>query len=418
MPEPRVLSTKVNFLVISLTIVLLPWLVWRVLLVRRIAPLAVVQILVGVMLGPSCFGQLAPALHAALFTRPVLAALDGVSSLGVLLYVFLTALHLDLAMLQRDARTLGALAFGSVLAPLLLGLGAGAWMLHVVPGALGPLGSSSAFVAAIAICIAVTALPVLAAILQEMGLLGGRIGQTALALAALNDAALWVLLAVLLGFTGSGGLGGLLSFGAALAWFTLMLAIRPLLSRLAGAGDQTLLVVGCSLAILSACVSEALGTGYLIGAFIAGAIMPAASRNALLGRLELVTATVLLPFFFMATGLKAVIEPGSASFLGLLAVSTGATVAGKLAGTALPARRAGFSWAESLSLGVMMQTKGLMEVVVLTTMHDAGLIGIPVFSGMVAMAVVCTVLTAPTVRLSQRLDAWRKSGSALAHKTG
>ena len=210
----------------------------------------------------------------------------------------------------------------------------------------------------------------------------------------------------------------MLSLGAALAWFTLMLAIRPLLSRLAGAGDQTLLVVGCSLAVLSACVSEALGTGYLIGAFIAGAIMPAASRNALLGRLELVTATVLLPFFFMATGLKAVIEPGSASFLGLLAVSVGATVAGKLAGTAIPARRAGFSWAESLSLGAMMQTKGLMEVVVLTTMHDAGLIGIPVFSGMVAMAVVCTVLTAPTVRLSQRLDAWRKSGSALAHKTG
>ena len=419
MPEPRALSTKVNLLAISLVIVLLPWLVWQVGLVRRVAPLAVVQILVGVMLGPSCFGQAVPALHAALFTRPVLAALDGVSSLGVLFYVFLTALHLDLAMLQRDVRSLGTLALGSVLAPLLLGLGAGAWMLHAVPGSLGPLGSGSAFIAAIAICIAVTALPVLAAILQEMGLLGARIGQTALALAALNDAALWVMLAVLLAFTGSGGgVGGLLSLGGSLAWFTLMLVVRPLLARLAGTCDQTLLAVGCSLAILSACVSEALGTGYLIGAFVAGAIMPSTSRTALLGRLELVTATILLPFFFMATGLRAVIEPGSASFLGLLAVSVGATVAGKLAGTAIPAHKAGFSWAESLSLGTMMQTKGLMEVVVLTTMHDAGLIGVPVFSGMVAMAVICTVLTAPAVRLCLRLDVWRKQGDALAHKTG
>lgn len=413
------MSTKVNLLAISLVIVLLPWLVWRMQLIRRVAPLAVVQILVGVALGPSCFGQVAPSLHAALFTRPVLAALDGVSSLGVLLYVFLTALHLDKAMLRRDGRSFGALALGSVLAPLFLGLGAGAWMLHAVPGALGPLGSSGAFVAAIAICIAVTALPVLAAVLQEIGLLDARIGQTALALAALNDAALWVMLAVLLAFTGSGdGAGGLLSLAAALAWFTLLLAIRPLLARLAGAGDQTLLIVGCSLAILSACVSEALGTGYLIGAFVAGAIMPATSRTALLGRLELVTATVLLPFFFMAPGLRAVIEPGSASFLGLLAVSVGATVAGKLAGTAVPARRAGFSWAESLSLGAMMQTKGLMEVVVLTTMHDAGLIGVPIFSGMVAMAVVCTVLTAPAVRLCQRLDVRRNPVDALAHKTG
>lgn len=413
------MSTKVNLLAVSFVILLLPWLVWRMGPLRRVAPLSVVQILVGVLLGPSCFGQVAPALHAALFTRPVLAALDGVSSLGVLLYVFVTALHLDAAMLRRDGHILSALAFGSVLAPLLLGLGAGAWMLHAVPGALGPLDSSGAFVAAIGICIAVTALPVLAAILQEMGLLGVRIGQTALALAALNDAALWVLLAVLLAFAGAGGgFGGLLLLCTALAWFTLMLVvIRPLLARLAGAGDQALLVAGCALAILSACVSEALGTGYLIGAFIAGAIMPATSRAALLSRLELVTATVLLPFFFMATGLKAVIEPGSASFLGLLAVSVGATVAGKLAGTAIPARKAGFSWAESLSLGVMMQTKGLMEVVVLTTMYDAGLIGVPVFSGMVGMAVVCTVLTAPAVRLCQRLEVRRRRVDAPAHKT-
>jgi Kef-type K+ transport system membrane component KefB len=413
------LSTKTSFLAVSFAIVLLPWLLWRIGPVRRVAPLAVVQILVGVLLGPTGLGQIAPELHAALFTRPVLAALDGVSSLGVLLYVFVTALHLDAAALRRDGRTLGAIALGSISVPLLLGAGAGLWMLHSVPGASGPLGNTVAFVAAVAICIAVTALPVLAAVLQEMGLLGTRIGQVALALAALNDAALWVMLAVLLALAGTqDAVSGLFSLSVAVAWFGLVIVIvRPAFARLAAASDQAVLVAGTSLAILSAGVSEALGTGYLIGAFAAGAIMPAMCRTALLGRLEMVTATVLLPFFFMSTGFKALIEPGSASFLGVLAVVVMATVAGKLAGTALPARRAGFSWAESLSLGVMMQTKGLMEVVVLATLHDAGLIGARIFSGMVAMAVVCTVLTAPAVRLCQRLEVQREPGDSIAPKT-
>jgi Kef-type K+ transport system membrane component KefB len=410
------LSTKVSLLAISLVIVLLPWLLWRVRPVRRVAPLAVVQILVGVVLGPSCLGQLAPELHAAVFSRPVLAAVDGVSSLGVLLYVFITGLHLDAVLLRQDGRKLGGIAVGSISLPLLGGCGAGAWMLHAVPGALGPIGNNTVFVAAVAICIAVTALPVLAALLQEMGLLRSRIGQTALALAAVNDVALWVMLAVLLAFARSaGGEGALLALGAALLWFGLMLTlVRPLLVRLADAGDQAVLVTGTALAILSACVSEALGTGYLIGAFIAGAIIPVTCRPALLGRLEMVTATVLLPFFFMSTGLKALIEPGSASFLSLTAVAVAATVIGKLAGTALPAHRSGFSWPESLALGAMMQTKGLMEVVVLAVLHDAGLIGGQIFSAMVAMAVICTVLTAPSVRLCQRLAVRDEPGAGIA----
>ena len=410
------MHTKVSLLAIALVIVLLPWLLWRVGLVRRVAPLAVVQILVGVALGPSGLGQVAPEWHAALFTGPVLAALDGVASLGVLLYVLVTGLHLDTTTLRQDARRLGPIALGSFAVPMLLGFGAGMWMLQAVPGAVGSLGSPAGFVVAAAICIAVTALPVLAAVLQEMGLLRARIGQTALALAALNDAALWIMLALLLALAGTGdGLAGLLCLGAAALWFgLLLLVVRPLVARLAGAGEQALLVAGVALAILSAAVSEALGTGYLIGAFVAGAIMPDACRAALLARLETVTAIVLLPFFFMSTGLKALIEPGSAAFLSLFAVAVAATVIGKLLGTALPARRLGYSWAESLTLGAMMQTKGLMEVVVLAVLHDAGLIGGQIFSAMVAMAVVCTVITAPAVRLCQRLGAERQPGGATA----
>ena len=409
------MSAKVNFLAISFAIVLLPWLIWRIGPVRRVAPLAVVQILVGVMLGPSFLGRFAPVLHAALFTPPVLAALDGVASLAVLLYVFVTGLHLDVALLRQDGRRLGTIAFGSVAVPLLFGLGLGGWILHAVPGAVGPAGDGAGFVVSVAICIAVTALPVLAAVLREMGLLQARIGQMALAIAALNDAALWIMLAVLLAFAGSQGSTGMLGLGLAALFFgVLIVAVRPLLARLAGAGDRALLVGGVALAILAAGLSQALGTGYLIGAFVAGAIMPASARPVLLERLELLTATVLLPFFFMSTGLQALIEPGSASFLGLLAAAVAATVAGKVVGTALPARRLGFSWADSLSLGAMMQTKGLMEVVVLAVLHDAGLIGGQIFSVMVAMARVCTVITAPLVRWIAASEAralpWTRQG--------
>jgi Kef-type K+ transport system membrane component KefB len=131
---------------------------------------------------------------------------------------------------------------------------------------------------------------------------------------------------------------------------------------------------------------------------VAGAVMPAKSREMLLGRLEPLTATALLPFFFVTTGLRALIEPGSLVFVGMFVLVSVATIVGKVVGTALPARRAGESWDNALAIGAMMQTKGLMEVVVLAVLLDAGLIGRSVFSALVAMAMVCTVLTAPMVR--------------------
>lgn len=395
------MNTKASFLLISFLIVVLPWLLWQWRPVRRVAPLAVVQIMAGVVLGPSCFGLWAPEIHLALFTRPVLSLLDGVAGIGILLYVFATGLHLDTQALRRDTRRLGALALGSISAPLVLGLGAGLWMLANVPGALGTSGTKAGFLAAVAICIAVTALPVLAAILQEMGLLPTRLGQQALAVAAVNDAILWLMLAILLPLTASGGdVSPLLHLSLSVLWFAaLALGGRPILLRLTVLSDQSMLVIGTALAILSACLSEALGTGYLIGAFAAGAVMPPSWQAPMLARMEMLTATVLLPFFFMSTGLKALIDPGSASFLAVLVVATGATIIGKVAGTAVAARLVGYDWRQSLSLGAMMQTKGLMEVVVLAVLNDAGLIGREVFSAMVAMAVICTLITAPLVRL-------------------
>lgn len=399
-------STRFLLLGVSVALVLLPWLLWRVRAVRAFAPLAVVQIMAGVALGPSLFGRIAPDLHAAVFTPPLLAALQGVSTVGVLLYVFAAGMHLDAAALRVRARGLAGPGIGSFVLPLLMGIGLGVWMADAVPGALGARGGVFGFSMAIGACIACTALPVLAAILREAGWTFSRLGQSALALAALNDAALWIFLAAVLALSAGSGTGAAAAVGLAAAWGAAMaFVVRPLLARLAADAepdDPRMLVIGAATAFAAAASAEAIELGYIMGGFAAGVVMPARCRAALLERIEPLSATVLLPFFFMSTGLRALIDLESAAFFLVFATATVVTMLGKVAGAALPARAAGEPWSFALALGVMLQSKGLMEVVILAVLLDAGLIGQTVYSAMVAMAIVCTLAAAPLARLALR----------------
>ncbi len=400
-------TTRILLLGVSVVLVLLPWLLWRLRLVRAIAPLAVVQILVGIALGPSLLGRIAPEFHHAVFTGPLFGALNGISTLGVLLYVFVAGMHLDATALRDRAHALAAPALGSFLVPLALGVGLGAWIAVSVDGALGPRGGVLGFAAAFGACIACTALPVLAAILREAKWTETKLGQTALALAALNDAALWIYLAVILALAAGSGQGAVMALALSIAWGAAMIwGVRPLLEWVARlderAGGGRMMVATVTVAFASAAVAEAIDLGFIVGGFAAGVAVPQRCRAALLDRLEPVAATVLLPFFFMSTGLRAMIEPDSAAFLFILFSATAATMLGKVAGVTLPARRAGEPWSHALALGALMQSKGLMEVVVLAVLLDAGLIGQTVYSAMVAMAVVCTVAAAPLARIALR----------------
>jgi len=396
-----IMSSKVGLLVLAALLVLLPWALWRVEALRRAAPLAVIQIMAGIALGPSLFGRVAPEWHGAIFTAPVLASLQGLSTIGVLLFVFVSGMHLDLGQLRGRLRGFAGMAIGSFAVPAILGAALGFWVALAVPNALGTRGSMAGFVVAFAICIAVTALPVLAAILKELGLIGTRLGQTSLALAAMNDAALWLVLAVLLTLVAEDGAGlaGIalecLAWGAALVFL-----IRPAAAWVARAESRRhwLLPLGVATMLAAAASAEAIGIGYIIGGFAAGLVIPAAAREALVREVEPLTVTLLLPFFFMSSGLKAMVDPASASFVALTLLATGATIAGKLAGVVLPARQAGWSWRDAAAMGTLMQTKGLMEVVVLAVLYDAGLMGNTVFSALVVMAVICTLITAPVTR--------------------
>jgi Kef-type K+ transport system membrane component KefB len=365
---------------------------------RRVAPLAVVQILVGLALGPSGLGRITS------LASPELSPLfGGLSTIGVTLFVFSTGMHLDLHAMRRGARGLVAISIGSIAGPLLLGLAAGTLMLRLAPGAAGPNGTNMTFAFAMAVCIAVTALPVLAAILKDLDLISGRLGQTALLIAAINDLALWVLLTMLL-VAGSHHQTPVLVVVAATWFIAIAMAAGRVFAHPVLSCPQRTLLAAVSLAIASAGVSEACGTGYLAGAFVAGLVIPRERRALLLATLEGPVAVVLLPFFFVSTGLKVDFQPFSGSFLSVLLLALPAAILGKLAGTCLPARSAGFGWGDSLALGSMLQAKGLMELVVLSMLRNSGLIDGSAFSAMVCMAIICTVATTPAVRLFRNVE--------------
>ncbi|MGH6846779.1 MAG: cation:proton antiporter [Methylocella sp.] len=376
---------------------------------KGLVPLVVVQIMVGIALGPSVFGRVAPEYFQMFINPASLASLAGIGSIAVLIFGLITGLHLGPGILRDNGRMFSVVAAANVMVPTALGCLAGYWILARYPEELPPGISSAEFAVAVGICTAMTALPVLGAVLREMDLLGSRIGHLALGIAGINDAALWMLLSVLLTARagqmsgGSFGLATLLSVPLYLVF--MILVARPLLGNMVAARmrhgmvDESALAVVGAVTIVSALATEAMGLHYIIGAFVTGAVMPENLRKPILDRLQVLTVTLLMPFFFALTGLRTMIDPGSTSFLELFLISTAVAVVGIVGGTAVAARLTGASWAFALGLGALLQTKGLMEVIVLTVLLDSGIISANVFAALVLMAVVSTALAMPLARL-------------------
>ncbi|PWC43559.1 cation:proton antiporter [Azospirillum sp. TSO22-1] len=398
------------FLVQAILLIAVPFLLWRLSGIRRVAPMVVIQILFGVALGPSLLGWVAPNLWEALFAPKILAPLSGLSWLAVVLFAFLTGLHLDVTEFRGKSRAFVAVSLSSLVVPTLLGTGLGWWIAGALPGMAGPAASPALFAVGFGVCLGVTALPVLGAILREMGLIEQRVGRLALGYAAVNDAALWVLVtAVLAWASGRGGeeVTWVLALGAGYLAVSAFVA-KPLLERLfarVAPGDEvgdTAIVLTCAGLLASAAVTEAIGLHYILGAFVAGTVMPKRLAAAVLDRLEHFATLVLLPFFFTLTGLKVTLDLSEPAQWTVFALATLVTIAGKLLGTALPARLSGESWGDSWRLGALMPCKGLMEVIVLTILLDARVLSVGAFSALVLMAIATTALTQPMTLLAGR----------------
>jgi Kef-type K+ transport system membrane component KefB len=409
------MTPSLIFLVLALAVVVLPVVVLRFSGLRGLVPLVVVQIMVGIALGPSVFGRLAPGLFQTFINPASLASLSGIGAIAVLIFGLITGLHLEPGILRGNGRMFAAVAAANVMVPAAMGCLAGFWILARHPGELPPGISSVEFAVAVGICTGMTALPVLGAVLREMDLLGSRIGHLALGIAGINDAALWTLLSVLLTARAGQAAGGPMGLATLLLvppYLIFMARVaRPLLGRMVGArmhngmADERALAVVGAVTIASALATEIMGLHYIIGAFVAGAVMPANLRKPILDRLQVLTVTLLMPFFFALTGMRTLIDLGSPAFLEVFLMATAAAVVGVVGGTAVAARLFGAPWPFALGLGALLQTKGLMEVIVLTILLDAGIISANVFAALILMAVVSTALAMPLARLMLARDA-------------
>ncbi|MBP2313496.1 cation:proton antiporter [Azospirillum soli] len=419
---PFELTPALLFLIQAIVLIAGPFLLWRLTGLKHVAPMVVIQILFGIALGPSLLGHVAPEIWGALFAKASLAPLSGLALLAVVFFAFLTGLHLDLTEFRGRGRAFVGVSLSSMIVPTLMGGALGWWIAGAFPEMAGPKADPLLFAAGFGICVGVTALPVLGAILREMGLIEQRVGRLALGYAAVNDALLWILITAVLAWAagGSGGFGGVAQ--VAILGFVYLgateLFARPVLTRLMDriapdgkVGDMAV-VVTCAALLGSAAVTELIGLHYILGAFVAGTVMPRRLAAAILDRLEHFATLILLPFFFTLTGLKVDLDLAASAQWWVFALATVTTLAGKILGTALPARWTGESPADAWRLGTLMSCKGLMEVIVLTILLEAGLLSVACFSAMVLMAVVATALTQPMTLLAERLAVARGGARA------
>jgi Kef-type K+ transport system membrane component KefB len=397
-------------------------------LFRRIGqPRVVGEMAAGILLGPSLLGWLAPALSATLFPPASLALLNALSQFGLLLFMFLIGLELDLKQLRALGRTAVATSLVSIAAPFALGALLALW-LH--PRVSDPSVGVAAFVLFMSIAMSITAFPVLARILAERDLLRTRVGGLAITCAAVDDVVAWTVLAaiiVMVRATGSprplalpvhATVAGLVAFVAAM-----VLVVRPALRRLATALERSGwhqiggFAVALALAFGAGWVTDALGVHAIFGAFLAGVVMPRDDRLALtlVRRLEAPIVVVLLPLYFAFTGLRSsflLIHGGSMwlYFAAILAVA----VAGKFGGATVTARMGGMAWREAAAVGVLMNTRGLVELIILNLGLDLGVLAPPLFSALVLMALVTTGMTSPLLALIDPHGAERRRAAKAA----
>lgn len=383
-------------------------------LLRRLGqPQVVGEMVAGIALGPSLFGALAPDTWAMLFPPASLGFLNTLSQLGLILFMFLVGLELDTRSLASRGRTALAISWSSIAAPFALGALLATW-LHP---SLAPAGVAfTGFALFLGAAMSVTAFPVLARILEERQLTRTPLGAIAIACAAVDDVSAWLILAVVVGIVRSGESASvLLTFVGTLVYVIVMLtAGAAFLGRfgrkLAESGTiaQGQLAAVIVVVFISAGITEVLGIHALFGAFLAGAVMPRDDRfrHALASRFEDILVAFLLPLFFAFTGLRT--ELGLVAADGSQLVALGAimlvAITGKFGGTAIAARLTGMSWRAGALLGALMNTRGLMELVILNIGLDIGVISPALFAMMVFMAIGTTLMTSPAVaRLARGL---------------
>ncbi|WP_369228499.1 cation:proton antiporter (plasmid) [Streptomyces sp. R39] len=371
--------------------------------VRRLGqPPVIGEILAGIILGPSLLGWLAPSFQHHLLPPTALPVTSALGTLALLALLFLIGLELDIRSLRTARSAVIAVSLGSLLLPLALGAALAAAMYpHLAPPGVGPL----TFILFIAVALAITAFPVLARILADRGLETTTLGTFVMACAAVDDALAWCLLTAVVTLSTAGTTPSALTTLACTA--TLVAAVillRPallaLLKRARRTSDDLVLVVLFAGLCLTAYATDHIGIHPAFGAFLFGVVaprgLPAVERSA--ARIRAVFLPLLLPLYFVDTGLHTDLSGLPAGQWSWGAAILAVAVTGKWIGAAGAARLTGSDWRWAAAVGTLMNCRGVTELVVLGIGHQLGVIGDDLFSLLVLMAIVTTAATAPLLR--------------------
>lgn len=388
---PHVMNTTELYLVAMLIIFSIPYLIWRGLKTDHYAPLVVVQIIGGILLGPGVLGAALPAYYETVFNPQVITALNGVAWWAVMIFVFIAGLELDLNKAWEKRGETAVTSGLALIAPLALGSLAALGMLQF-PGWAGPKGQTWQVVLGIGMACAVTALPILILLMEKMEILRQPIGQRILRYASLDDVAIWGVLAlILLDWERVGRQVGFLVGFAVAAW-----AVRWLMKRLPE-GDRWYV----ALIWLAACgfAGDWSGLHFMVGAFLAGAVLD--HRWFDQAKMDLFRNHILLavmPVFFLSTGLRTQWDVGGVAVFAAAGVLLVASVAGKLAGVHVAGRILKWEKGEASIIGWLLQTKALIMIIFANILLDKQIITNETFTALLLMAVGSTMLTTPIVK--------------------
>jgi len=389
---------------LALTVIMVTTRLVGLLFTKIHQPTVIGEVIGGIILGPSLLGRFAPGLQSALIHPDAAPFLGVISQLGVILYMFLVGLELDLRAMRARAAATIAISNAGIVVPFALGV-ALAWTIvesYAPPGV--PFTSFALF---LGVSMSITAFPVLARILSERGLQRTPLGIMALTCAAIDDVTAWCLLAFVVSVTQTKAGGAVVTVGLTALYIALMLTVgrrvmAALVRRLEQSsriGEQSLTLLLVAV-LLSALATEFIGVHAIFGAFLLGAIVPHDSTVArhVRDRIEDVVRVMLLPAFFAFTGLRTELGllDGANDWIICAVIILVATL-GKFGGVTLAGRVSGLPWRDASALGILMNTRGLVELIVLNIGLDLGIVTPRLFVMLVIMALATTMMTAPVL---------------------
>ena len=398
------MNTTEIFLIAMAIIFTVPWLIWRLGRTDYWAPLVVVQIITGILLGPGVLGKAFPEYHAFVFNPTVIQSLNGIAWWAVMLFVMIAGVELDLRQAWKHRRESGITAGLALGMPLLLGSLAALVMLGM-PGWMGVSARPWQFVLGVGMACAVTALPILILLMEKLQLLRQPLGQRILRYASVDDIAIWGVLAlILMDWQRVGKQGAFI-----LAFILLSGVFRQLMRRLAEADRWAVALIWLALCAFGADWS---GLHYMVGAFLAGVVMDAEWFDQdKLDQLRHHVLLVIMPVFFLSTGLRTNWDVGGAAVFGMAALLLLASVSGKLLGVQLAGRVLRWPPGEASLIGWLLQTKALIMIIFANILLDKHIITSETFTALLLMAVASTMLTVPVVE--PKLRGIARGGTAL-----